>query len=187
MKKVFIVHRWSGEPETDWYPWVKAELEKKGHEVIVPAMKGTDEPDIDTWVGHLANVVGEVDSDTYFIGHSIGCQTIMRFLESQEETAGGAVFVAGWFKLENLEDEETEAVAKPWMEIPIDFKRLKKVLPKSTLIISDNDPYGAFEFNKKRFTELGSKILVLHKAGHITGYNGFSKLPEAIKEISDFN
>lgn len=183
MKRAFIVHRWSGEPDTDWYPWVKAELEKRGFEVTVPLMKGPDEPDIDTWVGHLADVVGEVDSETYFIGHSIGCQTIMRFLESQEEVAGGAVFVAGWFTLENLEDKETEAVAKPWMEIPIDLKKLKKVLPTSTLIISDNDPYGAFELNKKKFAELGSEIITLKKAGHITGYNGFSELPQVVEAI----
>ncbi len=183
MKRVFIVHRWSGEPETDWYPWVKTQLEERGYEVTAPSMRGQDEPEIGAWVGHLADVVGEVDSDTYFIGHSIGCQTIMRFLESQDQVVGGAVFVAGWFKLENLEDKETEAVAKPWMETPIDLKKLKKVLPTSTLIISDNDPYGAFELNKKKFGQLGSKIITLSDAGHITGYNGFSKLPEVVTEI----
>ena len=26
MKQVYVVYRWSGDPEADWYPWLKEEL-----------------------------------------------------------------------------------------------------------------------------------------------------------------
>lgn len=32
-KRIFIIHRWLGTPNSDWYPWAKEELEKKGFEV----------------------------------------------------------------------------------------------------------------------------------------------------------
>ncbi len=190
MKRIFIVHRWEGEIDTDWYPWLKTELEKSGHQVFILKMPNSSVPTIENWVTYIAEKVGEPDSDTYFIGHSIGCQAILRYLDSCDFDSGahvgGAVFVSGWFKLENLEDEETKEVAKPWMEEPIDLDKVKAVLPRSTLIISDNDPYGAFELNKKKFKEIGSKIIVLHNAGHITAYNGYSKLPEALSELNKF-
>src|SRR3989344_5502047 len=153
MKKVIIVHRWSGGPEDDWRPWLKGELEKLGCQVLAPAMPDTEEPEIGKWVGNLAGVVngaGGPDEETYFVGHSIGCQTILRYLETLPagKLVGGAIFVAGWFKLENLEDEETAAVAKPWLETPIDLNKVKNILPKSTLFISDNDPFDRFEENK---------------------------------------
>ena len=185
MKRVFIVHRWSGGPSDDWRPWLKSELEKLGYEVFVPEMPDTEVPVIEKWVSHLSQIVGIPDSQTYFVGHSIGCQAILRYLENVNELIGGAVFVAGWFNLENLEDEEVKEIARPWIETAIDLEKIKKVLPKSTLIISDNDPYEAFEENKNRFSLLGSKIIVLHNAGHITEGDGFTELPEVLEEFKN--
>ena len=168
MKRVIIIHGWGGSPDTNWLPWLKTELEKRGYEVSAPSMPDTDAPAIGPWVKHLAEVVGTPDKDTYFVGHSIGCQTIFRYLETIDTPVGGAVFVAGWFNLENLEDEESEKIAEPWVKTPIDISKINKVLPKSVLIISDNDPYGAFEENKQRFSELMSRVVVLPNVGHIT-------------------
>lgn len=168
MKRVIIVHGWEGSPETNWLPWLERELAKQGCDVITPAMPETDTPRIDAWVEYLREVVGTPDKETYFVGHSIGCQTILRYLETVQTPVGGALFVAGWFYLENIEDEGSEEIAQPWLNTPIDVKKVKQVLPQSILLISDNDDYGAFEENKKKFGELGSDIVVLPKAGHIT-------------------
>lgn len=130
-------------------------------------MPDTDVPIIKDWVNYLSSNVGTPDKETYFIGHSIGCQAILRYLETIDSPVGGAVFVAGWFSLENLEDDDSKEIAKPWITTPIDLKRIKKVLPKSVLIISNNDPYGAFKENKQKFSELASQEVVLSNAGHI--------------------
>jgi len=171
----------------DWRPWLRTELEKLGYEVLVPEMPDIDTPVIERWVGKLAEVVGIPNKDTYFVGHSIGCQTILRYLDSYPfkplETVGGAVFVAGWFNLENLEDEETVAIAKPWIEIPINLEKVKAVLPKSTLIISDNDPFGCFEENKAKFAQVITKGIVIPNARHLSGVDGFSELPVLLEEI----
>ena len=184
MKKVIIVHQWMSGAEGDWRPWLRVELEKLGSEVLVPEMPDMDVPEIGKWVSKLTEVAGTPDRNTYFIGHSIGCQAILRYLETVNVKVGGAIFVAGWFTLENLEDEETERIASPWIHTPIDIEKIRKVLPKSTLIISDNDPFGAFEINKQKFSELGSKVVVMHNAGHISETDGYVELPEIMKELN---
>ena len=63
------------------------------------------------------------------------------------------------------------------METPLDLQKIKQVLPASALVISDNDPFDAFDFNKQKFTELGSTIVELRGAGHITGDDGFVEAP----------
>lgn len=187
MKRIIIVHQWMAGADGDWRPWLKTELQKLGYEVLVPEMPDIDTPIIEKWVGKLTEVVGKLDKDTYFVGHSIGCQTILRYLDSYRfkplETAGGAIFVAGWFNLENLEDKETEEIAKPWIKTPINLNKVKTILPKSTLIISDNDPFGCLEENKKKFHELGSKIITLKNSGHLQAVDGFIKLPEVLSEL----
>ena len=168
MKRVILIHGWSGSTNNNWLPWLRSELEKLGHKVLAPEMPETDAPDIEKWLGHLSQTVGVPDEDTYFVGHSIGCQAILRYLETAGSPVGGAIFVAGWFNLDNMEDEEEEKIAKPWLKLPIDLEKIETLLPRSTLIISDNDPYGCFEENKAKFAELDSKIVVLPNAGHIT-------------------
>lgn len=96
MKRIFIVHRWEGGPNDDWRPWVKRELVKLGYETAIPQMPDADAPIIEKWVSHLAGLVGTPDKETFFIGHSIGCQTILRYLETLDSPVGGAgLFRAG--------------------------------------------------------------------------------------------
>ena len=179
MKRIILVHGWSGSPDDNWLPWLASELVKLGHEVLVPRMPDTDTPVIEKWVRHLSKVVGTPDSNTYLVGHSIGCQAILRYLETVRDPIGGAVFVAGWFNLEKMESEEEETIAHPWIETPINLEKVKSVVPKSTLIISDNDDFGAFEENRERFKGLVTKEVILPNAEHITGL----EYPEILSEV----
>lgn len=181
-KRIIIVHGWDGSPTGDWVGWATEEFRKKGYEVITPEMPGADAPVIDKWVTYLRSVAGAVDENTYFIGHSIGCQTIMRFLETVDAKVGGAIFVAGWFDLRNLENEESEEIAKPWIETAIDCEKVKANLVKSVVILGDNDLWVPYEETKKDFeTRLGSEIITLHGAGHITSDDGFGPFPQLVE------
>jgi predicted alpha/beta hydrolase family esterase len=141
---------------------------------------------IDAWVEKLREVIGTADSDTYLVGHSIGCQTILRYLETIDTPVGGAIFVAGWFDLENLEDEETARIAAPWINTPIDIEKIREVLPKSSLLISDNDPFGCLKMNKARFSEIVTKITVVPGAAHFSLEDGFTELPAILEEFDFF-
>lgn len=178
-QRIFIVHQWSSSPEGDWYPWAKEELENKGFEVVVPEMPDTDEPKIEKWVPALAEAVGEPKETDVLIGHSIGCQTVLRYLEglAEGQKVDKVITVAGWFKLSNLEEESVE-IAKPWLETPINFAKVKSHANSFTAIFSDNDPYVSLEENSEIFKEkLGAEILVESSKGHFTEDDGVTELP----------
>src|SRR3989338_9637261 len=100
-KRVFIIHGWDGYPEEGIFPWLKEELQNRGFTVSNPAMPEPLNPQIGTWVSFLKKQIGTPGKDTILIGHSIGAQTILRYLESlnESENIGGAVFLAGWTHL----------------------------------------------------------------------------------------
>lgn len=178
-KRVFIVHCWGGDSKANWYPALKDDLEKLGHEVYLPDMPNTDEPEITNWISHLATIVGHVDETTYFIGHSIGCQTIMRYLESLPEgtKVGGALFVAGWFTLMNLGEEEIE-VARPWLESDIDLDKVKQYCPRIYAIFSSDDPVVPTE-NLDLFREkLNAHTKMFENLGHIESTDATDKILE---------
>ena len=127
-KKIFIVHGWSGYPEEGWFPWLKKELERKKFKVEVPLMPDTDKPEIKSWISHLTKVLGNLNENTYLVGHSIGCQAILRYLETLENKIKiNLVLVAPWMHLDEEtikeEGEESMKIAKPWIETPIDFNK----------------------------------------------------------------
>ena len=190
MKRVFIAHGWDGYPEEGWFPWLKKELETRGFEVFVPQLPDPENPRIENWIPKLSEVVGTPDENTYFIGHSMGCQTIARYLENLPEgvKVGGAIFVAGFFKhLTNLEDDvEVKEIADHWLSAPINFEKIKAHLPKSVAVFSDNDKYVPIDNQDDFRDKLGSKIIIEHNQGHFSGENGVTEIPIVVEELLKF-
>jgi len=184
-KRVFIIHGWDGYPEEGWFPWLKKELEQKEFEVFVPAMPNPSEPIIADWVNHLANIVGVPDKDTYFVGHSIGCQAIMRCLEKQplDTKIGGAVFVAGWFILNDSETEEAKEIGRPWVETPINFQKIISICPNRFVIFSDNDDVIPQENKELLHARLNTEVIIEHNKGHFSGEDGITELPSALDAV----
>ena len=181
MKRVFIIHGWGGRPDCGWLKWLNKELSKKGFKVYSPGMPDKEFPKIKPWINHLKKIVGKVDENTYFVGHSLGCQTIMRFLESQNNKAGGAIFVGGGLKLKGL-DKEEEKIILPWLNTPINFDKVKNKSNKFVALFSDNDPYVKIE-NSKIFKEkLGAKIIIEKNKGHYIE-DVTKEIPVVLKEL----
>ncbi len=186
-KRVFIVHGWDGYPEEGWFPWLKKGLEGRGFEVHVPQLPDARRPQIDKWVPALALAVGAPDEQTYFVGHSMGCQTIARYLESLPEgqKVGGAVFVAGFFKhLSGLEDDpEVREIDAHWLGTPLDLLKVRDRLPKSAAIFSDDDPWVPLDNQDDYRDKLGSEIVIEHGKGHFSGSKGILELPAALQKL----
>ncbi len=186
MKKAIIVHGWDGSPEEPMHRWLKKELEKRGYDVIVPKMPNPGEPEIGAWVSYLNKIIGKLDEKTLLIGHSIGCQTIMRYLAKENFNGKiNIIFIAGWFKLDNLESKEIEAIAKPWLTIPINFNKVKQKINSLVVFLSNNEPYNFVDYNAKMFKEkLGAKTVILKNMGHFSEDTGVKQLPEILQFIT---
>ena len=180
-KKAFIIHGWDGYPEEGWFPWIKIKLQELKYEVHVPLMPHPDEPKIEPWVETLTNLAGTPDHGTIFIGHSIGCQTILRYLEAlpDKPKASGVILVAPWLHLSEkaLMDENTNTIAAPWIDRPIDFTRVRERASKFVCIFSDDDdwvPLSEADIFKEM---LGAKIIIERGKGHFSGEDDITELP----------
>ncbi len=188
MNKVYIVHCWDGTKEDGWYPWLDEKIANNDNKVIRFDMPNTATPKIKEWVEELDRQVDKLDENTYFVGHSIGCQTIMRYLEKTDvKKIGGILFVAPWLDLlpEAVSDEESYNIAQPWINTLIDFEKVRSVTNKITCIFSDNDYFVSLE-QEKRFKELlHAKTLIVKDKGHISVDDGIKELDEIYKELCE--
>src|SRR3989344_3870904 len=170
-KRIFIVHGWGGSPNEILHKLLKKKFSTEGFEIFALTMPNTNEPGINEWVEFLKNAVGKVDETTNFIGHSIGCQTIMRYLETlpEDTKVGKCVFIAGWFNLDNMETEEERIIAKPWIESPINLNKIKKITKEIVVFLSSNEPYDCVKDISTIFREkLRAKVIIEKDMGHFT-------------------
>ncbi len=190
-KRAFIIHGWDGYPEEGWFPWLRNELVNRGFTVEVPAMPHADRPTIQEWVQKLSEMTGDADTNTFFIGHSMGCQTILRYLASlKNKKIGGIVLVAGFLELRPLEDEEEKRILEPWIRTPIDFTRVRQATSNITAIFSDDDEWVPLERNIQLFKKnLGNEIQVIteHNKQHFSGSSGITSLPSALDALLKYS
>ena len=182
MKKVFLIHGWGGSPNNKvWFGRLKKECRKRNIEFEFPEMPDTDYPKINEGIRKLNEL--DIDENSYLIGHSIGNQAIMRYLEQlpKDKKVKGVVFVAGWFNLLNTayENEEEKEIARPWLENPIDYEKIKEHVDRILAIFSTDDDCVPVSDSEIFEEKLGAEIIIKENEGH------FNETPE-IKEIIEF-
>ena len=180
-KRAFLIHGWDGNPQEGWRPWLKNELVKRDFEVSVPAMPDSASPTMEKWVPYLANIVNKPDSSCYFVGHSLGCITILRYLEtlSQGEEVGGAVLVAGFGH--DLEYDGYKEELSSFFKTPVDWEKIKSHCKKFVAIHSDNDPWVPVKHNRLFVEKLQAKSVIEHNMGHFSGSDNINELPIALE------
>lgn len=188
MKRAFIIHGWDGFPQECWFPWLKQMLEKERIVVEIPQLPDASSPNIETWVPAINEVVGPVDEETYFIAHSTGCKAVLLYLQTLSSNArvGGVVLVGPWLTtLKTFEQEEPDdqAVARAWLEAPVDWKKVRRITKGTVGIISDNDPYGDLSDGELLKKKLGASVVIEHNMGHMGADVHCTELPAALEAI----
>ncbi len=169
MKTAILIHGWGGSPKKDWFGWASKEIVKQGYNVICPEMPESDEPKISLWVNKLTQILNVTNEEIILVGHSIGCQSILRTLSEIDVKSNikKIILVAPWWFLTIGESEEI--VAKPWYEQNIDFSKIENNYEDITCFFSDNDPVVPLNINKYFFVEkINPKIVIQKEMGHFS-------------------
>jgi uncharacterized protein len=169
--RVLIVPRWGGLPTSDFYPWLIESLQARfGRELDVRAlaMPEPGTPRIDTWPPAIVAEAGtdrEVLRRTLLVGHSVGCQAVLRALAAMPEgvTVFGVLLVAAWFQV----DRPWETIL-PWMHEAFDIGHARARTPWLDVLVSDNDPFTAdFLRTAEDFrTRAGVEVVIVPGAKH---------------------
>jgi hypothetical protein len=182
MKRVFIIHGYEGRPEGGWKPWLKKKLEEKGFFANVPVMPNPDHPKLQQWLGCMEKNIGTADQETFLVGHSLGCQTIIQYLSrlSPNIKIGGVVFVSG------LPSFENQAIKEFYVDSG-QIRLAKEKCEKFVTIFSDNDKYVPLDKSEEFAKELVAKKFFVKGKGHFSDDDGVFELPELLQEILEIS
>ena len=146
-------------------------------------MPETNHPKIGLWTNKLKMVVGKPKRDDIFVGHSVGCQAILRYLETISDNVDKVVLIAPWWYL-TLDKNEEQSDADPWLKADVDFDKVKSKANKFIAVFSDDDLYVPLQENGEFFKEkINPEILVENKMGHFTESDGVNKIPFLTKLV----
>lgn len=165
MKNAVIIHGWGGNSQSNWFPWLKTELEKQEFRVSVPDFPNTEYPILSEWLDHCKSNI-TVDEETILIGHSLGVSFILRFLEQLDSQIKAAFLVAGFERSLNIPEVEN------FVHEPFDWQKIKKACRKFFVINSDNDPYIPLSIAHELAKKLDAKLFIEHNEGHLNGFGG---------------
>ena len=185
--RILIVPRWAGSPSSDCYPWLTGALRERfpSIEVRALAMPEPTTPRIDTWPSHIAAEAGadrDVLRRTLVVGHSVGCQAILRALAAMPEDIQvfGVLLVAAWFQI----DKPWETIV-PWIDEPYDVRRARARTPWLDVLLSDNDPFTSnFRNSAAEFqSSVDANVTVVPDAKHFNAAEEPAVLAAIVRRI----
>jgi len=131
--QVVILHGYGADAQSNFFPWLKTELEKLGCTVWLENLPNTNNPNLDEQVEFVLQSV-TLDSQTIVVGHSLGGVVAMRLLERLQQPILGLVLVGSLYKPELLIDFEPSFIKQTnWQW---DFDKIRQQA-QSIKILSD--------------------------------------------------
>ena len=140
-----FIHGYGSSGKEGWRPWLKRELEGRGHKAYSPDLPNSLKPNVDEQADFIIKNV-ELGEDTILIGGSLGGVVIMRILEKIKIKIAKAVFIDSVFKPEFADHDRPDVAAA------CDWKfNIKKISQASSsfVVLADSD----FPVIKKEHSE----------------------------------
>ncbi|MFN7991618.1 MAG: alpha/beta hydrolase [Candidatus Micrarchaeia archaeon] len=177
--KLFLLHCWGGDGRSCWSGWIADRMREKGAEVISPDLPNPSVPHIEEWLAEIRKNVKRFDGRWTLVGHSLGCPTILRLLESfdEKEKVGAAILVAGFARDLHIPEIQN------FVYKDFGWEKIRRGAGKFIVINSDNDPFIELHEGERVAKMLGAEFIVEHNAGHINEGSGFTEYPRLLALI----
>ncbi|MFA5793104.1 MAG: alpha/beta fold hydrolase [Candidatus Gracilibacteria bacterium] len=178
MSNIFIFHGTGGHPQENWFPWLKAELVAKGHNVYIPKFPTPEGQSLEAWLDVLKPYEDKINEDSILIGHSLGGLFLLRVLERLQTKVKTTVFVGAPIGVKPIKFYESD---EKFSGFDFDWDAIRTKATHFIVFHSDNDPYVSLANGELLAKELGTNLTFIPNAGHFNSASGYIKFEELLK------
>ncbi len=183
--KVVIIHGSFGLPEGNWFPWLKAEVEKLEHQAIVPRFPTPNGQNFQSWKSVVDLTVGGLDEQTILIGHSVGAGFILGLLDAPDAVPIKATFFVAGF-LGKIGIPEYDLINETFVCRNFDWQRIRRNAAKMFVFSGDNDPYVPAEKSAALSESLLVQPTIICGGGHLNAESGYHDFPQLLEQLLPF-
>lgn len=177
-KNCFIIHGAYGNPNENWFPWLKQKLEAKGYIVYVPAFPTPEHQDIDHWMQVFEPYFEKINENTLFVGHSLGPAFILQLLEKISVCVKGCFFVSGFTG--PIGNPGFDPINKTFTEYDFNWKKIQENSQQFTVFHSENDPYVPLEKATLLANNLRTEVINIPEGKHFNTDAGYTEFKELL-------
>lgn len=177
-KTAFIIHCSNGNPNRNWYPWLKKELENKGFQVFAPQFPIGKDQNLNNWLNTLKEYKQYLNN-SILIGHSLGVSFILNVLNNWDIKAKATYLVSGFIGKLNVDEPNIEDFSDKtfnWYKIRTNCKHFY-------IFHSDNDPYVPLSKAQELSKYLETKVILVKNAGHFSESSGYKRFDLLLKYL----
>ena len=197
--KYLILHGSFGSPNSNWFPWLKKELEFQDKDVLAPQMpvdkyeeaekiyNSTEhwkakyqnldnwfkkfETDIQPWIG---------DENLTIFAHSISPVFVLHLIEKYNLNIDTAVFVSPFYERIDLTGPY-DIVNDSFYHSDFNWEKIKNNITNRYVFYGDKDRYVTLKYAQNFIDKTDSKATLMKGYGHLGGE--LSEFPEILNLI----
>lgn len=173
--RALIFHGYGATPADHWFEWLATRFEAEGVPTSIPTLPNPLHPDASLWEAAVGSALGVPDAGTVVVAHSLGCLTVLRYLDSLTEPwrLNALALVSGF----------TDPLpALPELDAFIgdgcDVSELRKHVDRMVVLRSDNDSLVPPALTDRLAARLDVAAQVVPGAGHFLADEGATSLPQ---------
>lgn len=182
MKKAIFIHGAYGNPDENWFPWLRTELTKRGWRVISPQFPTPTGQSLENWKAVWREKIDGLGSSDIIVAHSIGCAFALRILKELSTPIDGVYLVSGFSK--QLGIAEFDQLNASFLTAPFDWKDIQTKAKTFVSIHGTDDPYVPLQLGKDIATAVDGMFYAVKGGGHLNEKAGYDAFPELLLAIS---
>lgn len=178
---IYVIHGYTSSNQAEWFPWLKEQFKNSPVKIDIPNMPDSADPHLEYWLEHLRKNILDIDENTIFIGHSLGCVTALHYILEKNIKIKGAILVSGFIN-KNPMAEQTEGLQE-FVDESLDIARIKSLIQSRVVITAKDDDIVPTEATQKLAKELDAKLIILSSGKHFIARDGYTNFPVLLDEI----
>lgn len=184
MKNLIIIHGSYGNPEENWFPWLKSELKDFNINIVIPKFPTPKDQNLENWNEIFNEYNNLISADTIFVGHSLGPAFIFNILENLKCPINASLLVAPFIGLLGI--DEFDKVNETFVMRDFDWDKIRKNCNNFYIYHSDNDPYVPHSKSEFIANKLAAKKYeIIRNGGHLNSSSGFNEFPVLLNDIKE--
>lgn len=178
--RAYIIHGYSASKKDHWFEWLKSELEKLNINTTILTLPSPNDPKPNEWQTALEEQIKDIDENTYFVTHSLGSISFLKYILSLKDIKK----IAGYILVSPFNDSlPLLKQLDSFLEPSLDYDKLQRLTKNKTIISAKDDTIVPISLSKSLSGFLNSNFIEVEKGGHFLASDGFKEFPLLLKEF----
>lgn len=180
-KTALIIHGTEGNPEGNWFPWLKVELERKGWKVGVPEFPTPKGQSLENWLAAFDSAKEDLGLTSVLIGHSLGAAFALRLIQKRSLMPAGTFLASGF--LRPIGNAHYDGLNATFLAEGFDWEIMRNRAGRVFCYSGDNDPYVPLELGIELAENIGTTPAVIRGGGHLNAEFGYKKFEALLGDV----